>query len=387
MKRTSTQRVHLLFPLVGGMVAAFLSFLPPDAAAQPGDTLVVGQVVDLSGLGREFSRDFVAGAKTYFDHVNSTGGVGGKRIKHVVKDDTGLADLTLSQTKELLDADRADVLFGYVGDAGVNALLASDLFKKSGAAFFGAASGLNPADSSRNVYYTRASYASEAEAIVEQFRLLGVTRFSIVAARSEFSQSVINEITGVIRNKKLSLVSVNELGSGEKDIAKTASAIAAKNPPQVLIMLADSIACALFVKAYRPIDPGVSIVSLSLANHETITQLIGPQLAHGTMITQVVPNVWSRELPVAMEHSQMMKKYRDEPPSHATFEGYIAAKTLVQIMKQTQSDTTRQGIATALKRAPKVNIGGIRVEFASGKSRGSDYADIVFLRKDGRLLR
>jgi branched-chain amino acid transport system substrate-binding protein len=387
MKRTPSQLPHLLFPLLGGLIAGFLTIVPPAARAQPSDSLVVGQVVDLSGLGREFSRDFVAGAKTYFDHVNSVGGIGGKRIKHVVKDDTGLAEMTLNQTRELLETDRAGVLFGYVGDAGVNALLASELFKKSGAAFFGAASGLNPSDSSRNVYYTRASYAAEAEAIVEQFRLLGVTRFSIVAAKSEFSQSVVNEITGVIRNKKLSLVSVSDLGTGEKDIGRTAAAIAAKNPPQVMIMLADSIACALFVKAYRPLDPGVSIVSLSLVNHETITQLIGPTLAHGTMITQVVPNVSSVEIPVAMEHGQMMRKYRDEPPSHATFEGYIAAKTLVQIMKQTHADTTRQGIAAALKRAPRVNIGGIRVEFANGKSRGSDYADIVFLRKDGRLLR
>ena len=154
-----------------------------------------------------------------------------------------------------------------------------------------------------------------------------------------------------------------------------------------MITLADSIACALFVKAYRPLDPGVSIVSLSLVNHETISQLIGPKLAHGTMITQVVPNVSSRDIPVAMEHAMMMRKYRDEPPSHATFEGYIAAKTLVQIIRQTQSDTTRGAIAAALKRAPKVNIGGIRVEFANGRNRGSDYADIVFLRKDGTLLR
>lgn len=370
---------------LGALCAALLA--PGPAAAQPQDSLVIGQVVDLSGLGREFSRDFVAGAKTYFDHVNATGGIGGKRIRHVVRDDTGLAEMTLAQTQELLTGDRADVLFGYVGDAGVSALLGSDLFRKSGIAFFGAASGLNPEKSPPNVYYTRASYAAEAEAIVEQFRLLGVTRFAVVAAKSEFSRSVVREITDVIKTKRLDLVSVNEIATGEKDIARVAASIAAKHPPQVVITLADSIACALFVKAYRPLDPGVSIVSLSLVNHDTISQLIGPKLAHGTMITQVVPSVASRDIPVAIEHAAMLRKYRDEPPSHATFEGYIAAKTLVQIIRQTQSDTTRAAIAAALRRAPKVNIGGIRVEFANGRNRGSDYADIVFLRKDGTLLR
>lgn len=351
------------------------------------DELVVGQVVELSGLGREFSRDFVAGAKTYFDHANAASLLPGKRIRHLVKDDGGDPAETIARTRELIRDDRADVLFGYVGDSGIHHLLSHELFEKSGIAFFGAATGLNPARAVDNVYFLRASYGAEAEAVVEQFRLLGVTRFGIVATESEFSATTRREIEGVIRNKKLELVRSIETTNDPRQIDAAATRMATGQRPQVILALGDSVAVALFVKAYRPLDPGISLVSLSLAQHDTILQIIGPKLAHGTMLTQVVPDLNSKDLPVAVEHLSLMRKYRDEPPTAASFEGFIAAKTLVEAIRRAGGDTSRSGVLAALKRSPKLNVGGVRFEFVGGNVRGANYADIVLLRKDGRLIR
>jgi branched-chain amino acid transport system substrate-binding protein len=366
--------------------AVSLGLASPTAHARQGDELVVGQVVELSGLGREFSRDFVAGAKTYFDHANATGLLPGRRIKHVVKDDAGDPQETLARTRELLKDDRADVLFGYVGDSGINTLLSNELFQKSGTAFFGAATGLNPARNIDNVYFLRASYAAEAEAVIEQFRLLGVTRFGIITAQSEFSAAIRREIESVIRAKKLELVRSLESTNEPSNIESAATRMAAGQRPQVVLMLADSVAVALFVKAYRPLDPGISLVSLSLAQHDTILQIIGPKLAHGTMLTQVVPDLNSKDLPVAIEHLTLMRKYRDEPPTAASFEGFIAAKTLVEVLRKSGGEMSRAGVLAALKRSPKLNVGGVRFEFVGGNARGANYADIVLLRKDGRLI-
>lgn len=378
----SSRTLRALAPL---LLSILMASTP--AQARLSDELVVGQVVELSGLGREFSRDFVAGAKTYFDHANAMGLLPGKRIRHVVKDDGGSAEETLVKTRELLMEDRADVLFGFVGDSGINTLLSSDMFSKSGAAFFAAATGLNPARKLDNVYFLRASYASEAEAVVEQFRLLGVTRFGIMATQSEFSGAIRQEIEAVIRRKNLELVRSLESSNDSRQIESAAARMAAGQRPQVILMLGDSVAVAQFVKAYRPLDPGISLVSLSLAQHDTILQIIGPKFAHGTMLTQVVPDLHSKDLPVAIEHLALMRKYRDEPPTAASFEGFIAAKTLIEVLRKSGAEASRVGVQAALKRSPKLNIGGVRFEFVGGNTRGANYADIVLLRKDGRLLR
>src|ERR1700688_1039016 len=88
--------------------AACLVCPAPPAQAAGGD-IVIGQVVDQSGLNLEASRDYVAGAKTYFDFVNSQGGVNGHHLTLIVKDDGGDAERTLQRTRELIDNDRVQV--------------------------------------------------------------------------------------------------------------------------------------------------------------------------------------------------------------------------------------------------------------------------------------
>ena len=63
--------------------AMLLTLFAPQAFARE---IVVGQLVDYAGKYGEASRDYVAGAKTYFDWINAKGGVNGHRVRHVVLD-------------------------------------------------------------------------------------------------------------------------------------------------------------------------------------------------------------------------------------------------------------------------------------------------------------
>ncbi len=63
------------------------------------------------------------------------------------------------------------------------------------------------------------------------------------------------------------------------------------------------------------------------------------------MITQVVPNPLVSAANLQTEHLAMMAKYRDEPPSHLTLEGFMAAKGLVKVMERINGDINRSTIA------------------------------------------
>jgi branched-chain amino acid transport system substrate-binding protein len=348
--------------------------------------IVVGQVIDQSGLNAEASRDFVAGARVYFDSMNFTGGISGRKIRLVVRDDGGRVENTLSQTRELIENDHADVLFGYVGDIGIEALLKSTMLKNAGISFFGAASGLAVDSSVNNVYFTRASYAAEAGAIVEQFSPLGIERYAIARARSPFHMAIAAEVARILRAKGLRLTSDTILEIDGRDTSFAASGVFA-NKPQVVIILADSVTTALFIKAYRPVDSAGWLVALSMTNPGVIMQIVGPEMAYALLVTQVVPPVNSATLPVAIEHRNAMKKFRDEPSSPITFEGYLAAKGLVEAMRLAKGELTRSEITRTLKRLPRIDLGGMRIQFADRNNRGTSYADIAFLRKDGTFLR
>jgi len=115
-------------------------------------------------------------------------------------------------------------------------------------------------------------------------------------------------------------------------------------------------------------------------------QLVGPTLAYGTLITQVVPNPLLANLPVLREHSSLWRRFRDEPLSHLTLEGFLAAKTLVQALRGLKSDTSRSAITNLLRTHKDYDLGGISLHFADGSNRGSSFVDLTLLRKDGTLL-
>src|SRR4051812_35809386 len=99
---------------MSAIFAGGLSLLLNASLAQAQD-IVVGQVAPLSGVLADTGRDMVLGGQIYFDYINAKGGIHGRRIKHVVKDDGYKVEKTVALTQELLDQDQAVALFGYAG--------------------------------------------------------------------------------------------------------------------------------------------------------------------------------------------------------------------------------------------------------------------------------
>ncbi len=152
------------------------------------------------------------------------------------------------------------------------------------------------------------------------------------------------------------------------------------------MIIGDTIAVGNFISAYRPLDRGAFVVALSTVNHEALMQRVGPALAQGTLITQVVPNPLLGNLTVVREHDALLRRFRDEPPSHLTLEGFIAAKALVQALRGLNRDVSRGAITAVLQQHRDYDLDGISMHFADGSNRGSSFVDLTLLRKNGTLL-
>ncbi|HEY2629205.1 MAG TPA: ABC transporter substrate-binding protein [Usitatibacter sp.] len=311
--------------------------------------IVVGQVVEYGGELGEAARDYVAGAKIYFDSLNSRGGLNGMRIRLEVLD--AKANDVRERTHELVDERKVDVLFGYLGDPALAAAAQEPVLQGRIAVVAPLAGGVPPASLAGNVFYVRPTYEAEMRQIETHFRALQLTRFA------------------VLRDDEL-----NDL-----------EAISKRNA-QALIVLASTVRTAEFVKRYRPRDPGAMIVALSTVNHRTMFELLGPKLAHGVMVTQVVPNPGLAESTLQKEHLDAIHKFRDEPPSHLTLEGFMAAKVLVEGLRRSGASPTRESILASMQRMGRVDLGGFSVDLSrNGRDHGA-FVDIAMIRRDGGLL-
>jgi ABC-type branched-subunit amino acid transport system substrate-binding protein len=117
-------RMHAALVLCTALMAPF--------TACAGDkTIVIGQAIDLSGPNGSIGRDYVAGITTYFDSLNVKGGINGKKIEYIVRDDRGEPAESARLASELIRADRSDYLLGAIGSEATRAILAAPAFAES----------------------------------------------------------------------------------------------------------------------------------------------------------------------------------------------------------------------------------------------------------------
>jgi branched-chain amino acid transport system substrate-binding protein len=143
----STKNTFVLLLVLSNFFLSSLGF------AANADDIRIGSVVDQSGLQSDVSRDYLAGARTYFDQINSMGGINGRRISLIVRDDEGVTANMVRLTRELIDGNRVDALFGYVGDNSVEAVSKDPVFKASKITLYAPLSGASIGTSPDHVFF------------------------------------------------------------------------------------------------------------------------------------------------------------------------------------------------------------------------------------------
>ena len=134
-----------------GVVAAFaLAAAAPSGAAvataDPGVSstqIVIGTTTPLTGPASPGYKDVAPAAQAYFDYVNANGGINGRKIKYVVKDDQYNPAKTKSATSELILRDKIFAMFGALGTPTHSAVVADlnrrgipDVFVNTGSSNF-----------------------------------------------------------------------------------------------------------------------------------------------------------------------------------------------------------------------------------------------------------
>ncbi len=115
-------------------------------AADPGvtkDKVVIGTTTPLTGPASPGYKDVSAAAKAYFDYVNANGGINGRQIEFVIKDDQYNPGATVTTTNELINQNQVFALFGALGTANRLAVAETlkannvpDVFINSGSSVF-----------------------------------------------------------------------------------------------------------------------------------------------------------------------------------------------------------------------------------------------------------
>src|SRR5690606_18817648 len=174
------------------------------------------------------------GAHAYFDHINARGGVHGRKLVLKTLDDAAQPERAIANTKTLLEDEGAFALFGYVGVGTASAAL--PLVTQAGIPFVAPSSGA-PAlrqPMNKNVFHVRASYADEADKIVQHVTTVGQDRIAVFYQDNEYGRAALEGIQQALKKHKLQPVAMAAAKDQASDVAGAASRILEAQPQTVI---------------------------------------------------------------------------------------------------------------------------------------------------------
>ena len=368
--------------LAGASAAVFgsgLNFGAMGASA----SIKIGQSAPLSGPLAPQVQAINRGAALVFDSVNRNGGIGGLPIELISLDDGLQPPKTLANCEKLLLEDRVIALFELFGSGNVMAV--KPLLEKTGVPLY---SSIGVSDSVRektndSAYYVRAGYRRELEKILQQAATIGIRRIALATFNNAGGEEVKTIFVQHLRQLGITpgaTVSVNLDGS---NVAACAQALAADKPQVVVLFLAGTLP-AKFIEAMDALGSLPNFYGMSLVSGEATAKALGSKLRN-LVISQIVPFPWAKDNP-GIQTFQRLATAASIQVDYATFESYVNASVLVEVIKRAGKDLSPAKLHAATKRI-KGQFGGLEVDFTGGTNTGSKFTELVYVTGAARFTR
>ncbi len=375
-------------------VTAALSLLASLSHAEPGvtdSTITLGMSAPLSGPNGAYGMDMRQTIDAYFESINKSGGVHGRKLELVALDDGYETERTVANTTTLIKDKNVFAMLSFYGSSPTTEAM-NKVFGPAKVPLVGTISGagtlrepLSANANSRYMFHVRTSYADETAVIVKYLAGLGMSRIAVFYQNDGFGKSGLDGITAALSQYKLAPVAAGTVERNSSDVAKAVETIAKSNA-QAVIMVTLYKPTAAFIKAMKQAGQHPMLMALSPVGTEQLIAELGNSGTRGLGISQVVPYPWNASIPVVREY----QKFSAKPGTYSYYgmEGYLMARTMVEGLKRMSSkEPTRERLVTALESMNNMDFGGFKVNYSPTARQGSSFVELTVLDPNGKLLK
>jgi len=370
-----------MLPVALRRVFAAFAIVASGAASAQTDTILIGQSAPLTGSNRELGEEIRDGALAYFKKLNATGGLSGRRVELVTLDDGNDTKLSAENARRLIEERNVLALFGFA--SATLSRPALPFAEKSVTPFLFPFTGADPMRPFNRVLFNlRASYADELEKIVNHYATVGVKSFGILFHDDPVGRENLTAVERALQKRGIKAGAAIGITRTSPDI-KGAVAKVTGAKPDVMIITTLFRPSADFIRLAKVANPGMQFVSTSFAGPNVLMRALGPD-GVGVTVSQVVPPVSNRSIPVVAEYMTDFEKHTGGRNFGATsLEAYIAAKVLGEgIRRAGARRVTRESLITALESMRSYDAGGYVVGFSGDNHNGSSFTEITVINKN-----
>jgi len=360
----------------------------PAAAQQPGvtaDRILLGQAAVFTGPAAQLGIQMRNGVKSYIDFVNEKGGVHGRKIELVTEDDKYESSVAPTASQALIEKHKVFALLGYVGTpTGVAHLKVTTAAKVPLVGMFTGAEVLR-VPMNRYVFHVRASYYDETDKIVEQVVSTGGKRISVFYQADAYGEAGRMGTEIALKKRGMQIHSNGTVERNTIAVEKAVQAIHASQPDAV-VMVSAYTSCAEFIRQMKKAGSGAQFYNVSFVGSKALADALGKE-GVGVAISQVVPFPWGTGVPIVKEYQALAKKAGFADYNFSAIEGFLTAKVMVEGLRRTGKNLTREGFVDAMEKMQDVDVGGFFVSYSPQSHTGSKFVDLTIIGRDGKFLR
>jgi ABC-type branched-subunit amino acid transport system substrate-binding protein len=368
--------------LLLGCSAALLGIC--HAFAQPKEILI-GHVCSYTGPVASDAIELGQGAQILIDSINDKGGVLGRKLRMVVADDNFKPENTLQLIGEMKG--KVVALLPITGSANSAALVKANVLETPLVGTIPSTeivrTWTNP-----NLFHIRASDRQQTERILEQLVTVGINSIAVLVPNNPFGEQSTKLVETYLasRNQKLAANAIYMLAGPKADLEPGLKALQGKNY-QALVMFGPPKFLAEAVKLLRLRGETAQLYALSYADSQMVVKTAGLQLAHGVVISQVMPNLNAKAMPIVREFRDNFAKYSKvkTEPTYFQIEGYLSAKLIVEAIRRTK-DASPEGVRRGLEQMKNYDVGGYEINYSPTDHQGSKFVDLSVITGKGALV-
>jgi branched-chain amino acid transport system substrate-binding protein len=353
------KRALILLALVVAVPTALAASTPGVTAA----TITIGGTVPITGPAALFG-SVGRGADAYFKYVNAHGGVNGRKIKYLYRDDAYDPSKTVQLTRELVENDKVFALFSTIGTDNtiattdyLNAAKVPQLFAGTGAARVGDAYKTHP----WTIGYLpsfRAEGAIYGRAIAKQTG----AKVAVLSEASDFGKDLVDGLKQGLGARASAVVAEQAYQPTDTSIDSQMSTLHASGANVLVLNVTPQYAILAYLAAHKfGWHPKIYLSSVCISPNvmDIVRASVGTEVNGSLSIAFVkdpTDKAWAKD-PVVPLYKSILKKYAPgaKPEDVYNFYGMSVAYTMVDALKHAGKNPTRASLLAAAQHLNEVN--------------------------------
>ncbi|WP_426408635.1 ABC transporter substrate-binding protein [Bradyrhizobium ganzhouense] len=380
MKRS---RAATCIALAAALLAAATLTAKGDEVGVSEDAILFGQAAALEGPSSVLGQRMRQGIVAAFTEINAKGGVHGRKLQLISRDDGYDPDRSLVQTLRLIEDDKVFALIGAVGTA--TAMATIPITNARDVPFIGPLSGAELLRDLEltNVVNIRPSYGAEAETLIKHLTEdRHFTRIAIFYQDDSFGRDGLTGVKTALAKRGLELAAEGTFERNTRVVGAAWRTIK-RAEPEAIVMVGTYGPSAEFIKLARRSGVSPTFVNISFVGATALAKELGPD-GEGVVVAQVVPFPWDRSIKLVADYQAAQKAFDPTlTPDFVSLEGYLSARLAAAALEKAGPNPTRAGLLRAINDTGRFDISGSIVTVGVRAIEAPPKVFLTVIQKDG----